>query len=195
MTVGVEISPVSGVARIETERFYLRTLTSSDASALWLAWLSDPEVMHPMNAPTRQVSLPELQAHIARHDPARKLLIGIFDQSNDLHIGYYRIALEKKHLLATFSHIVGDKNYWGLKVVNETRAALLDYVFRERSVEKAIGMPPARNFPSVFNYHEQRWRLEGILKSHRRSLISSGRIDQLLFGLTKEEWMHRRGAK
>jgi [ribosomal protein S5]-alanine N-acetyltransferase len=177
-----------GFPRLDTQRFYLRLLQPADASARWIGWLADPDVMHPLNVNTRRFSLDELRTHIARHDQMKRLLIGIFDRSSDLHIGYYRIDLDPKHRLAAINVIIGDKGYWGRKVVNETRAAILDYLFTKASVAKAMGTPPARNFPSVFNYRAQGWRLEGILKHHRES-IHSGRIDQLQFGLTKEDWL------
>ena len=182
------------IPRLDTARFYLRTLRPSDASARWIGWFADPEVMTPLNVKTVQMSLQELQAHIARHDQAKRLLIGIFERSTDLHIGYYKIDIDSRHRLASVNVIIGDKDYWGRKVVNETRAAILDYLFKERNIAKAVGMPPARNFPSIFNYHAQGWRLEGILKSHRES-IRSGRIDQLQFGLNKEDWLAVRGER
>jgi [ribosomal protein S5]-alanine N-acetyltransferase len=181
----------TGFPRLDTERFYLRPLQPADASARWIGWLADPDVMHPLNVNTHRFSLDGLRAHIAKHDQVKRLLIGIFDRSSDLHIGYYRIDLDPKHRLASVNIIVGDKNYWGRNVVNETRAVILDYFFTEGRIAKAIGSPPARNFPSVFNYRAQGWRLEGIFKSHRES-IHTGRIDQLQFGLTREEWLARR---
>ena len=80
--------------RLETERFYLRMLLPADASARWIGWLEDPEVMHPLNVNTHRFSLDGLRAHIARHDQVKRLLIGIFDRASDLHIGYYRIDLD-----------------------------------------------------------------------------------------------------
>jgi len=186
---GLPLPPRPSVGRLDTVRFYLRSLVPADAHARWIGWLADPEVMHPVNTPTRELSLSALQAHIAKQNPRKRLLVGIFDRTNDLHIGYYRIDLDEQHRLAVFNLIVGDKDYWGRRVVNETRAALLDYLFRKRDIAKAVGMPPARNFPSVFNYREQGWRLEGTLKEHRQSLVGGGRIDQLVFGMTKEDWI------
>ena len=184
----VTVQRPAGFPRLDTERFYLRPLRPADASARWIGWLTDPEVLHPLNVNTHRFTLDELRGHIAKHDQVKRLLIGIFDRTNDLHIGYYRIDLDPKHRLASVNVIIGDKDYWGRKVVNESRAAILDYLFAERDIAKAIGAPPARNFPSVFNYRAQGWRLEGIFKSHRQS-IHTGRIDQLQFGLTKEEWL------
>jgi RimJ/RimL family protein N-acetyltransferase len=151
--------------------------------------------MHPLKTAARPVSMQELRTDIARYDQVKRLLVGIFDRSKDLHIGFYRIDVDRRHRLATFNVLIGDKAYWGGRVVLETRAALLDYVFRRMNIEKAVGMPPARNFPSIFNYRAQGWRLEGILKAHRRSSLSGERYDQLQFGLTKEEWIALRASR
>jgi RimJ/RimL family protein N-acetyltransferase len=188
------VSSEPAIPRIDTERFYLRALSPGDASQRWLAWRADPEVMHPQNEQAQEITLQHLQAYIAQIDPSKRLLVGVFDCANHRHIGYYRVELDQSHRLATVNVIIGDKDYWGRGVVLETRAALLDYLFEKRNVAKAVGMPPARNFPSIFNYRAQGWRLEGILRAHRESRVSPGaRIDQLLFALTKEDWIALRG--
>jgi RimJ/RimL family protein N-acetyltransferase len=187
--------PVQPSVRIDTPRFYLRTLRPADASERWLAWARDPEVMDPLNSPEREMTIPRLQKYIARHDQVRRLMIGVFDRKNDLHIGFYLIELDERHKLATLNVVIGDRAYWGQRVVLETRAALLDFLFQKRGVEKAMGMPLARNFPAIFNYRAQGWRLEGVLKSHRKSWRGDGRLDQLQFGLTRKEWRDKRVRK
>ncbi|MFO1235919.1 MAG: GNAT family protein [Alphaproteobacteria bacterium] len=177
--------------RIETERWLLRTLVPADASERWCGWVADPEVMGPVNTPPRTMSRAELAAYIARFDQETRLLIGIFDRANGLHVGFYQIDVSPTHRTAAFNVIVGDKSYWGRKVVLETRAALLDHLFRG-GVEKATGAPLARNFPAVFNYKAQGWRLEGILKGQCRPMYNGPRLDQYQFGLLKDEWIAMR---
>lgn len=179
------------IPRLETERFYMRTLRRTDASARWISWLADPEVMNPLNTRTRQIGIPQIERFIEGADNIERILFGIFVKSDDLHIGIYEVKFEPKHELATFNVVVGDKAWWGERVVLETRAALLDYVFDKKGVEKVVGHPPARNFPSVFNYRAQGWQLEGVFRSHRRA-PDGGRIDQLQFGMLKDEWIERR---
>ena len=174
--------------RLETLRFVLRTLTPRDANARWLGWATDAEVMGPLNVATRAMSATELRRYIAGFDQVAHCLIGIFDKKSEQQIGFYMIDIDPVHRLANFSVMVGDRAFWGQKVVNETRAALLDYVFTKRGVDKAIGRPLARNFPAIFNYRAQGWRLEGILKAHRTAFDGSGRIDQFEFALMKDEW-------
>jgi RimJ/RimL family protein N-acetyltransferase len=80
-------------------------------------------------------------------------------------------------------------------VVNETRAALLDEFFNKRGIEKATGMPLARNFPAVFNYKAQGWRHEATLRAHSVSASDNSRLDQYEFGLTSNEWQQMRGSQ
>jgi ribosomal-protein-alanine N-acetyltransferase len=79
-------------------------------------------------------------------------------------------------------------------VVNEVRAALLDEFFERRGTEKASGTPLARNFPAVFNYKAQGWRLEGVLKGQCKSVVDGSRLDQYQFGMLRDEWRARKGA-
>lgn len=180
--------PAAKPIRLETRRFVLRTLVPADASARWLGWAADAQVMGPLNVAVRQMALAELRRYIAGFDQATHCLIGVFDKKSGLHIGFYLIDIDPQHRLANFNVVIGDRAFWGEKVVNETRAALLDHVFLRRGVDKAVGRPLARNFPAVFNYRAQGWRLEGILKAHRAAFDGSGRIDQFEFALLKDEW-------
>lgn len=178
-----------------TARFDLRSLKPADASERWMKWLKDPEVMGPLNAPIRQWSADELMAHIASVDNNERYLIGIFDIASRIQIGFFMVDVDTLHRRATFNVVVGEKNWWGKGVVNETRAALLDEFFDNRGIEKAAGMPLARNFPAVFNYKAQGWRHEGTLRSHCHAIADGSRLDQYQFGLTKDEWRGLRAQR
>jgi RimJ/RimL family protein N-acetyltransferase len=173
---------------LKTERFELRSLKPADASDRWIGWARDSEVMGPLNSPTRQLSRQELASYIAQADNFTRFLIGIFESGGGPQIGFFMIEVDPFHHLATFNVTVGDKTWWGKGVVNEARAALLDYFFEQRGIQKAAGHPLARNFAAVFNYKAQGWRHEGTLRGHRTSVADKSRLDQYVFGLTRAEW-------
>jgi len=174
----------------------LRTVTPVDAFDGWRGWFADAEVMEPLNLPTREMSTTELREFISSYDQERRLLLGIFLINTQTQIGAYMIEMDHTHRVATLNLMVGDKGWWGRKVINETRAVLLDFLFDVVKVEKAVGMPVTRNFPAVFNYKAQGWRLEGTLRQHARSLHAPGaRLDQYVFALSPEEWRALRGAR
>ncbi len=173
---------------LKTERFRLRSLAPSDASAKWTTWIGDAEAMQPLHMPARTSSVEEIAEHIRQFDNDIRLLIGIFAGDSDEHIGFYMIEVDRQHALAAFHVFIGDRNWWGKGVVNETRAALLDHFFDARGIEKAIGQPLERNFAAILNYKKQGWHLEGIHQKHRRSVLTQKRIDQYTFGLQKDVW-------
>jgi RimJ/RimL family protein N-acetyltransferase len=173
---------------LKTQRFALRSLKPSDGSERWMSWLKDPEVMGPLNAPVRASTSQELRAHIAAADNAQRYLIGIFDAASQTQIGFFMIEVDPFQRRATFNVVIGEKSWWGKGVVNEARAALLDEFFQHRDIDKAVGMPLARNFPAVFNYKAQGWRHEGTLRGHCVSVVGGARLDQYQFGLSKDEW-------
>jgi [ribosomal protein S5]-alanine N-acetyltransferase len=180
--------------QLRTKRFELRTLKAGDACETWIGWARDPDVMQPLNMPTRQMTLHDLANYIASFDNVNRCLVGVFDKASKALVGFFMIELDHGHRLATFNVLIGDKAWWGKGVVNEARAALLDYFF-EQGIEKACGGPLARNFPAIFNYKEQGWRHEGTLRGHRVSMIDGKRTDQYQFGILRSEWRAPRGKR
>ncbi|MGI9399945.1 MAG: GNAT family N-acetyltransferase [Rhizobiaceae bacterium] len=174
--------------RLETDRFVVRTLRESHASEVMAGWLADPELMENINQQPRRMSLIQLRRYILSYDQATRLLVGVFDAASEKHVGYYFIEINPAQRRATFNVVIGDRDYWGKRTVLETRAALMDYMFQYGAVEKLIGGPLARNFPAVFNYKAQGWKLEGLMKSHVLSASGSYRIDQYQFAMLKEDW-------
>jgi RimJ/RimL family protein N-acetyltransferase len=184
--------PQGNPINLTTQRFVVRSLTADDASQDWCDWYRDAEVMTPLNSPVRQRTVGEFADYCARFDNDHLYLIGVFTRAEGLHIGQFLLEVDKAHATATFNVMIGDKRFWGQGVVNEVRAALLDEIFEHREVEKACGRPFARNFPAVFNYKAQGWRLEGILRGHAKSVVDGSRLDQCLYGMMREEWRAQR---
>lgn len=185
--------PQGRPVELATARFIVRSLTPADASERWSDWSADPQVMAPLNVPARRMSKEELARYIARFDNDTGFLIGVFAKTMLLHIGFFMVEVNRAHATANFNLVIGDKQYWGKGVVNEVRAALLDEFFDKRGVEKAYGQPLARNFPAIFNYKAQGWRLEGVLKGQCKSLTGGERLDQYQFGMLRDEWRARKG--
>ncbi|MCE9520897.1 MAG: GNAT family N-acetyltransferase [Alphaproteobacteria bacterium] len=179
---------------LSTERFVVRSLTPADASDRWCNWSADPDVMGPLNVPANRMTKDQLARYIAGHDNDRLYLLGVFTKAMNQHIGFFMIELGKLHATAGFNLVIGDKHFWGKGVVNEVRAALLDEFFERRGVEKAYGTPLARNFPAVFNYKAQGWKLEGVMRGQCKSVVDGTRLDQYHFGMLRDEWRARKGA-
>ena len=87
-------------------------------------------------------------------------------------------------------HMIGDREYWGSQVVIETRAAILDFLFDDVGIVKVTGKPYSDNAAAIYNFKVQGFTAEGILKSQHIS--GDRRVDGILFGMQKEEWITRR---
>jgi RimJ/RimL family protein N-acetyltransferase len=173
---------------LETARFRLRSLKPIDASERWLRWSRDPEVMHPTNAPVRQITREQLAQYIGSHDNFHRYLVGIFLKEGGIQVGFYFVDVDRPHDTANFNVIVGEKDWWGRGVINETRAALLDHFFDQLNMGKICGGPLSRNFPAIFNYKAQGWIYEGTLRGHFKSVVDGSRLDQLRFRFLPHEW-------
>jgi RimJ/RimL family protein N-acetyltransferase len=180
--------------RLKTDRFLVRTLRESDACETLLGWLADAELMNNVNHKPQRLTMLQLRRFIMSYDQATKLLVGVFDKENEKLVGYYLIEINPPQRRATFNVVIGDRDYWGQRIVLETRAALMDYLFQFGAVDKLIGGPLARNFPAVFNYKAQGWKLEGLMRSHVLSASGTDRIDQYQFAMLKEDWQAIKNA-
>jgi len=182
---------------LSTERFTLRSHVTTDVSERWCGWAGDPDIMGPLNMPARRSTPEQLAKYVAQQDNERGYLIGIYSKAMGQHIGFYQIDVTRLHRSAGFNVVIGDKQYWGKNAVNETRAALLTEFFENRGLEKAWGQPLARNFPMIFNYKQQGWHLEGILRGQCLSVVDGSRIDQYQFGMLRDDWraLTKGGAK
>lgn len=180
---------------LTTESYVLRSMSPSDVDARFTSWLADPEVVETLNLPAQARKPETFAAYIGRFDNRASFGLGIYDRQTSLIIGFYAIYCDLGNASANTNVIVGDRDYWGRGVVLETRAHILDFLFDIMGIEKVVGNPFARNFPAVFNYKALGFRCEGVLRQHRRS-HTGGRLDQLIFGLLRDEWhAHRAEGK
>ena len=177
--------------QLETERFVMRSLVPEDATERYLAWLCDADVVRWLNSRFSNHDLSSIRSYITRHDNRTSFHVGVFDAGSGLHIGNHSVYHESTHQSAQINVMIGDKNYWGSGVVLETRAALLDWLFRTLNVYRIWGTPFAKNAPALFNYRRQGFKLEGVMRAARR-VSDAERLDIAIFSLLRNEWAGRR---
>ena len=175
---------------LETEHYRLRSLTPADSSDRYLDWTADPEVMLPLNRQPRRLEREELARYIASFDNRTRFQLGVFSKRSGEHVGVFTVELELPNLLARTNVLIGERAHWGVGIILEARAAVLDFLFDTVGIEKVWGTPLARNFAAVYNYQAQGFRCEGILKAHIRA-PNGERLDQYLFAILNEEWRSR----
>ena len=177
---------------LKTERFVIRTMTREDVTDHFISWLADPEVMLGLNLPRRRLSRPQAVRYVLGHDNRTKFCLAICLNPDGPQIGFFIVNCDLRHKFAETSVVIGDRDFWGKNVVIETRSALLDFLFDQMNMHKVLGRPHGRNFSSIFNYKAMGFKCEAILREQMCSIQDENRLDQLVFGMLRDEWSARR---
>lgn len=111
-------APAPGYAfDVQGNGFRLRNLDTRDATPQFLAWLSDPRILNGLNLPDLTFTLDSLREFIQRFDNRHNYLIGIFDASKNLMVGFYTMDVERKHRIGMLTLGLGDTTYEGRSVI------------------------------------------------------------------------------
>lgn len=170
---------------LETNGFILRSLIREDVNPRFLSWLSDGDMTRGLNLSGLGYSAEQLKDFIASFDDRSHYFVGIFDQSNDLLVGFYTIDVAFAHKVGQITTGVGVKGYDGRKTLWATIDALLDHIFAERDIEKISARVLAGNYRMLFVFKDNpRFLLEGSLR--QECLAPDGqRVDILVFSAFK----------
>lgn len=176
-------------ARLETERFVVRSMTGNDLTDSYMKWIADPELMRNLNTLPMHKTREEESQRMKAYDNSNNFQFGAFTRQDNKLIGFFQVRIDRPHKLAEISVVIGDREWWGRNVVLEARGAIIDFLFDRLKLEKIWGMPQVRNFAAVANYRKQGFRLEGVLRGHNESAYDKGkRLDFAVFSLLRPEW-------
>jgi len=106
---------------IHTERFLLRELTVGDVSLNYLNWLNDDEAKKWIAAAAVTKELSDLRQYVlARIGRDDLLFLGIFDNTNGMHIGNVKYEpLDIVHGYAVMGMLIGKREWRGKGVAEE----------------------------------------------------------------------------
>ena len=154
-----------------------------------MSWLKDDDISRTLEVDGQRQTLETIRDFIVKHDNKTSFLFGIFTK-NGTHIGTHSFNFYPKHKLATVGVMIGDKSYWGKAVPLETRAQILNWAFEELDCNKIEAGCFSINFPAIYNFKRQHWKLEGVRKKNR--IIDGESVDMVLFGMMKKDWYEQR---
>lgn len=175
-------------------RIRIRTAQASDAVESMANWLSEPAVMAGLNGDGRTMTVPMLSGYIAGFDNVRKNLAVIHDTRNDTPIGILMFEIEPRHKIGSFHILIGERKNWLPERAYCAVRLILKHMFEKRGMEKVSIEPLSRNHLVVRICHRFGFRLEGVLLGHRADSKTGDRLDQHIFGMTRNEymaWPHR----
>jgi len=176
----------------ETERFVLRTLSRGEAARISHPWSDDPAVMENFELRVGGWTRRAWRRRTPRTNNRTRFAFGIIPRETGRIIGFETVNLTPSGV-ATLGVMIGDRDWWGRRVVVESRGAVLDFLFTKTACARAAGAVHARNLPSIANYLALGFQHEGTL---RRQLLKSdgSRADSLVFGILRDEWLARRAG-
>ena len=178
---------------LHTERFILRSMTRLQACLATYPWTFDAEVMHPLGYPAGTWSRYSWYKRLKRYNNRQKFFLAIYPKGSREMIGYESFDVTSWGV-ASLAVAIGNRDWWGRGVVQETRHAVIDFLFDEVGCHRVWGMPTARNFSSIFNYQALGFTHEGVLRQQNFDHATQGLVDSVIFGLLRDEWLARRKA-
>ncbi len=173
---------------VSNGKYGLRTAVTADATTDIAAWMSDPVVISGLNGTGQVMSIEQLRGYISGFDNVRKNLVFIRTVVDSRPIGMVMFDIEPRHKIGSFHILIGSKAHRIGEASYVAVRLLLRHMFEKRGVEKVSIEPLSRNAAVVQYCEWLGFRLEGILKSHRADSQTGARLDQHVFGMTKDEY-------
>jgi hypothetical protein len=97
--------------KIDSGKYFIRALTTEDASDRLASWFSDPNVLYAVNAPLKIWSKDDVVDYINEFNHASKLLLGIFEKTSNVPIGIFTILINQKTGQGLINILIGDAEY------------------------------------------------------------------------------------
>lgn len=188
MSASTLVVPSRQVVFIETANFYMREMTTEDASDRMAAWFDQPEVREGLNVKPGRRTKADIEAYIGRFDGHKKMLLGIFDRRNDLVIGFIDIDVDWKIGRYLVNMVVGEEGYRNAGVTISISPAFRTYFFDRLGLKVMTATALASNAAIASYLKGTGWTLNQVLKRHTISNATGAPVDLHLYSLTREAW-------
>lgn len=177
------------------KNIYIRGLARKEIEegSPYFSWLNDLS----LDLYTERSYFPNTQRQMdAYYDHAQTytdaLLLGIFDNETDTHIGNVSYSnINQFNRNAFIGYLLGDKNFTGRGIITQAVLMVMYYGFNKLNLERIYG--------GVSNAHGASYRVcekVGLLQEgvRRKHLYRNGTWhDQLIVGALRDEWMDSHG--
>ncbi len=171
-----------------TKNFLLRTLTVDDATKNHVSWLNNKKINKWLNSYWKKHTLETVKHFIMSQDHYNVFHLAIIDKKEKYHIGNFTIIVDHYHKTAETRVLIGEEKWWGKGVVIECRENIINWLFNELRMHKIYGQPALKNIAAIFNYQQQGYKCEAILKDHKL-FSDNNRYDVGIFSLSINRWI------
>jgi RimJ/RimL family protein N-acetyltransferase len=175
---------------VEMPNYIIRTVERADATGRWCNWLLDPAAIQQLNTKPKLLSLPELEAYIARFDGVSSHLIGIFEKTTGRIVGMRSIYVDHAKREFLDNILIGEPDARGKTARSESTEAVLPIFFEEMDLLASRCSIMADNAHMLALVARKGWALERI--ERKAAASGSGTRELHHFRLTRETWRARR---
>ncbi len=164
--------------KLETERFYLESLTLEHLSQEYLDWMNDYEVNQFLES-GGNYTLDLLKDFLTDVSNQDMYFWAIKNKLNNQHVGNIKIdPINFKHGWGEYGILIGDKGFWGKGVGFEVSKAVIGFCFEGNLKLRKINLGVrAENIAAIALYKKLGFEIEGVYKKH--SVTSEGFDDVL----------------
>jgi RimJ/RimL family protein N-acetyltransferase len=177
---------------LDCGKYILRTITVEDATDRWANWMADPEASLMLNAPPRAMSKGDI---IKGFDQRAHILIGIFEKSSELLLGFLRNDIDFSTGQFLVSMIIGEPEYRHSGVTNAVTPPFRDYFFETLGMNVMLATALAHNRPIIHYLYSTGWTLDRTLERNVKSHSDDRMFDLCFFSQTREAWREWKKAK
>lgn len=179
---------------IETANFVIRFLKPEDATDRWSAWFESAYVREALNMDDRPRTKADMQAYIAGFDQRNRLLLGVFDKTNNLLVCIGSAQIDWSIGNYLINTVIGEPAYRNTGVMTELTPPFRDYFFDALGLKTSTASALGTNTVIRKFLEDTGWTLAQVLKNHTKSHKDGSMIDLYLYKLTREAWAEWRRA-
>ena len=180
---------------IDCGNYVLRTITARDATNRWARWMEDAEASEVLNAPRAAMTREDLVSYIKGFDQRTHILIGIFEKSSGLLLGFLRNDVDFETGQFLVSMIIGEPQYRHSGVTNAVTPPFRDYFFETLGMNVMLATALSHNKPIIHYLYATGWTLDRTIPRHIKSNIDDRMFDLCFFSQTKEGWREWKKAR
>jgi len=168
-------------------KIYLRPFEVKDITSDYINWLNDEEVNRYLESRFTVQTKESVTAYVKSFENNKnKMLFGIFDSQNHLHIGNISFSeINWSHLYGVIGLAIGRKEYWGKGFGREALQLIVDYGFNELKLHRLEAGAYSDNKNSIRIFEKLGFKIDGIQKE--KYLLEKKRKDGVLLSKIKTQ--------
>jgi RimJ/RimL family protein N-acetyltransferase len=173
---------------IDCGKYVLRTIVPEDVTDRWAHWMEDAEASEMLNAPRQAMTREQLVDYVNSFDQRTRILIGIFEKSSGLLLGFLRndVNFETRQFLVAM--IIGEPAYRHSGVTMAVTVPYRDYFFGELGMEAMLATALSHNKPIIHYLYATGWTLNRTVPNAVTAKDGGKMLDLCFFSQTAEGW-------